>query len=111
MTAEKNKAAVRPVIEEVFNESSPAVADDLVATGTRVVLIRRVVVLLTVAAMMAAMVVFAGPASAQEGRGCKAFGQNIATLAQNLGGTFGQFTSANAPLNDTVEAEQKALCG
>ena len=43
--------------------------------------------------------------------GCKEFGQNIASPAQALGRDFGQFASAGAPLNDTVEAEQAALCG
>ena len=73
-------------------------------------MVRRVITLLTVAAMMAAMVVFAGPASAQGG-GCKAFGQNVAGLAQSNGSGFGQAASGSAPLNDTVEAEQQANCG
>jgi hypothetical protein len=65
----------------------------------------------TVAAILAAMTAFSGPALAQDGHaGCKAFGQNIAGLATGLGKTFGQTAAANAPLNDTVEAEQAALC-
>ncbi len=75
-------------------------------------MVRRVITLVTVAAMMAAMmvVVFVGPASAQGG-GCKDFGQNVAGLAQSNGSGFGQAASGSAPLNDTVEAEQQANCG
>ncbi len=39
-------------------------------------MVRRVITLVTVALVMAAMMVFAGPASAQGG-GCKAFGQSV----------------------------------
>jgi hypothetical protein len=74
-------------------------------------MVRRVITLLTVALVMVAMmVVFVGPASAQGG-GCKAFGENVAGLAQSNGSGFGQAASGNAPLNDTVEAEQQANCG
>ena len=73
-------------------------------------MVRRVITLVTVALVMAAMMVFAGPASAQGG-GCKAFGQNVAGLAQSNGSGFGQAASGSAPLNDTVEAEQQANCG
>lgn len=69
---------------------------------------KRLVLLFTVSLVVAAMLVFAGPASAQGG--CKAFGQNIAGLATNLGPLFGQTASGSAPLNDTVEQEQQALC-
>jgi hypothetical protein len=51
----------------------------------------------------------AQPAAAQGG-GCKAFGQNIAGLAQNFGPIFGLTASSNAPLNGVVEAEQNAFC-
>lgn len=74
--------------------------------------VRRMFPVFTAAAvMMVAMVAPAGPVSAQ-GRhtSCKAFGQNIAGLATNLGGAFGQTAAAGAPLNDTVDAEQAALC-
>lgn len=72
---------------------------------------KRIFLMLTVASVMATMLVVAGPASAQGGHtGCRAFGQNIAELATNLGGTFGQTAAASAPLNDTVDAEQAALC-
>ena len=69
---------------------------------------RRILLMLTVAAVMAAMLVFTGPASAQGG--CKAFGQNIAGLATSLGKVFGQTAAAGTPLNDTVETEQAGLC-
>jgi hypothetical protein len=72
-------------------------------------MVRRFITLLTVAAMMAAMMVFAGPASAQGG-GCKEFGQNVAGLAKANKSGFGQVTSERAPANDTVEEEQ-AACG
>lgn len=68
----------------------------------------RIGLLPLVSAVMAAMLVFAGPASAQGG--CKAFGQNVATLATALGKGFGQTAAGSAPLNDTVEQEQTALC-
>jgi hypothetical protein len=61
------------------------------------------------AAIVAAMLMFAGPASAQGGY--KAFGQNIAGLATTLGPVFGQTASGSAPLNDTVEQEQQTFCG
>ena len=73
-------------------------------------MVRRVITLVTVALVMAAMMVFVGPASAQGG-GCKDFGQNVAGLAQSNGSGFGQAASGSAPLNDTVEAEQQANCG
>ena len=69
---------------------------------------KRLVLLFTVG-IVVTMMVFAGPASAQGG--CKAFGQNIATLATTFGPVFGQTASGSAPLNDTVEQEQQALCG
>jgi hypothetical protein len=55
---------------------------------------RRFVLSLTVSAIVAAMLMFAGPASTQGG--CKDFGQNIAGLATALGPVFGQ-TAAGAP--------------
>jgi hypothetical protein len=70
---------------------------------------RRIVLLLAVSAIVAAMLVFTGPASAQGG--CKAFGHNISGLATTLGPVFGQTASGSAPLNDTVEEEQQTLCG
>lgn len=70
---------------------------------------KRIGLLLVVSAVVAAMLVFAEPASARGG--CKAFGQNIAFLATSLGGGFGQTAAGSAPLNDTVEREQAAFCG
>ena len=69
---------------------------------------RRLVLVLAVSAIFAAMLMFAGPASAQGG--CKAFGENIAGLATTLGPVFGQTAAGSAPLNDTVEEEQQRLC-
>jgi hypothetical protein len=47
-------------------------------------MVRRVITLVTVALVMAAMmVVFAGPASAQGG-GCKAFGQSVPRVREGL---------------------------
>lgn len=72
--------------------------------------VRRMLVVSTAAVM--AMVTLAGPVFAQGGHtSCKAFGQNIAGLATSLGGAFGQTAAASAPLNDTVDEEQAALCG
>jgi hypothetical protein len=64
---------------------------------------------LAVSAIVAAMLMFAGPASAQGGG--KAFGKNIAVLATMLSPEFGQAASGSAPLNDTVEQEQQTFCG
>lgn len=72
---------------------------------------KRILLMLVMATIMTAMLAFSSPALAQGGHtSCKAFGQNIAGLATALGGAFGQTAAASAPLNDTVEAEQAALC-
>lgn len=72
---------------------------------------KRIFLMLTVTVLLTAMVALAGPAFAQGGHtSCKAFGQNIAGLATTLGGSFGQTAAASAPLNDTVNTEQAALC-
>ncbi len=68
---------------------------------------RRFIVLVTVAAMLAAMLVVAGPASAQGG--CKAFGNGVAFEVQN--GTLRQEIPTLAPVNDEVHFFQGALCG
>jgi hypothetical protein len=60
---------------------------------------RRTITLLTVAAMMAAMLVVAGPASAQAG--CQAFGTGLAAEAQAIGG-LGQEVRERVPVNDEV---------
>jgi hypothetical protein len=71
---------------------------------------KRMIAFLLAAVMFAAGLAFAAPTTAQSG-GCKAFGQNIAMLATTLGPGFGANASDSAPLNDTVAAEQQALCG
>ena len=70
---------------------------------------RIVIVAVLVAVMLGSMVTLAPPAAAQGG-GCKAFGQNVASLATLLGSAFGQTASSNVPLNVVVEAEQNTLC-
>ncbi len=63
--------------------------------------------MLTVAAMLAAMVVVAGQASAQGG--CKAFGQNVVSNVQ-ASPPAGQFVRTLAPLNDEALGEQATFC-
>ena len=70
---------------------------------------RTMMLIVLVVAMLDGAFAFAAPTSAQGGR-CRAFGQNIAGLAKSLGRDFGQTASSTAPLNDTVETEQTALC-
>ena len=69
---------------------------------------RRIITMLTVAALLAAMLVVAGPASAQGG--CKAFGQAAAAEAQATGG-LGEEASAAAPVNEDVHSLQEMFCG
>ena len=71
---------------------------------------RMVVAFVLVVAMLVGGFAFAAPTSVQAG-GCKAFGQNIASLATTFGPGFGANAAGSAPLNDTVVAEQTALCG
>jgi hypothetical protein len=78
-------------------------------TGEAGMMKRRIVVTV-LAIVMSGLMGIAQPAAA-EGGGCAAFGQNIAFLATNFGRNFGQMASSTAPLNDTVETEQDALCG
>jgi hypothetical protein len=68
---------------------------------------RRVITMLTVAAMLAAMGMVAGPASAQGG--CQAFGQHIVSDVQ-ASPPAGQFVRTLAPLNDDALSEQAAFC-
>ncbi len=68
---------------------------------------RRFMVLVTVATMLAAMLMVAGPAPAQGG--CKAFGNGVAFEVQN--GTLRQEIPTLAPVNDDVHFFQGALCG
>ncbi len=68
---------------------------------------RRIITMLTVAAMLAAMVVVAGQASAQGG--CKAFGQFVASTFQQ-DRPAGQTVRDLAPFNDEVHDVQAASC-
>ena len=71
---------------------------------------KRKVVAIVLAGLMSVSMAVGQPAAAQGG-GCGEFGQFIAFLATNLGPQFGETASSSAPLNDTVEDEQDALCG
>jgi hypothetical protein len=72
---------------------------------------RRFIMLVTVAAMLAAMLVLASPASAQsENAGCKDFGNDIAGFSQQFN-PFGQLLSGLAPLNDEVSMDKERICG
>jgi hypothetical protein len=69
-------------------------------------MMRRFMVLVTVAAMLATMLVVGGPASAQGG--CKAFGTGVAFEVQN--GTLREEIPTLAPVNDDVHFFQGLLC-
>ena len=69
---------------------------------------RRKVAVVLLAVTLSGSVAAIQPTEAEAG--CKAFGQNIAFLGQLLGRDFGQTAASTAPLNDTVEQEQGALC-
>ena len=69
---------------------------------------RRILLVLAVAAMMATMMVSAGPAFAQGG--CKEFGQAVRTAAQ-LPGPFGQLVKEAAPVNEEFQLAKAGLCG
>jgi hypothetical protein len=70
---------------------------------------RRLAVLIVVALIVAAMVVFAGPASAQ-GR-CQAFGHSVAEDVKESRPAEKNFVSGAAPLNDLVHTEHEEFCG
>ena len=72
---------------------------------------RRLMMLSTVVLVMAAMVMFAGPASAQGG--CPAFGHSVAEDVQDeeIRPAGKNFVSVVAPLNDLVHAEHEEFCG
>lgn len=70
---------------------------------------KRRIAALILAVVLASPLAVAQPATGQGG-GCSEFGQNIAGLGQTLRPVFGQTASSGAPLNDTVEDEQDALC-
>ena len=73
---------------------------------------RRIISLVTVAALMAAMVaVNAAPAFAQsENAGCQELGNAIAGFSQQFN-PFGQLLSGLAPLNDEVAMDKERICG
>jgi hypothetical protein len=68
---------------------------------------RRIITMLTAAAML----IVAGPASAQGG--CQAFGDSIAEDVQDeeIRPAGKNFVSIVAPLNDLVHAEHEEFCG
>jgi hypothetical protein len=70
---------------------------------------RRLMMLTTVVLVMAAMVMFAGPASAQGG--CQAFGDSIADDAKVFTPLGKNFVSGAAPLAELVHTEQAEFCG
>lgn len=70
---------------------------------------KRRIAALILAVVLASPLAIVQPASAQ-GDGCREFGENIAFLATSFGSGFGQMAASGAPLNDTVEMEQDALC-
>ena len=68
---------------------------------------RRIITMLTLAALLAAMLVVAGPASAQGG--CQNFGTTAASEAQATRG-LGEEASGAAPVNEIVHSLQEQLC-
>jgi hypothetical protein len=70
---------------------------------------RRLVMLLAVVLIMAAMVMFAGPVSAQGG--CQAFGHSVAEDAKEFRPLGQNFVSGAAPLNDEALTEHEQFCG
>jgi hypothetical protein len=66
---------------------------------------RRIILLVTVALVMALMVTVAGPASA---RGCQAFGTGVAENVQT--GTLREEIPNLAPVNDDVHSFQGLYC-
>ena len=65
---------------------------------------RRIILVLAVAALMAALLVVAGPASAQAG--CQGFGEGF--VAANA--PHGDAASSNAPLNNEIEYFKTISC-
>lgn len=68
-------------------------------------MMRRIMLLVTVALLMALMLSVAGPASA---RGCQAFGTGVAENVQN--GTLREEIPTLAPVNDDVHYFQGIYC-
>jgi hypothetical protein len=70
---------------------------------------RRIILMLTVSVLLAAMLALAGPASAQGG--CQAFGHSVAEDAQEFQPLGQSFVSGAAPLNDEALTEHELFCG
>jgi hypothetical protein len=71
--------------------------------------VRRLMMLATVVLIIAAMVMFAGMASAQGG--CQAFGHSVADDAKEFRPLGKNFVSDAAPLADLAHAEHEQFCG
>jgi len=69
---------------------------------------KRIILMVTVALIMAAMVMFAGPASAQGG--CQAFGDSVADDVKVFVPAGKTFVSQVAPLADLVHTEHEEFC-
>jgi hypothetical protein len=69
---------------------------------------RRMILMLTVSALLVAMLAFAGPASAQGG--CQDFGHSVAEDAQEFQPLGQNFVSGAAPLNDEALTEHEQFC-
>ena len=71
---------------------------------------RRLMMLTTVVLVMAAMLMFAGPVSAQGG--CQAFGHSVAEDVQDeeIRPAGKNFVSGAAPLADLAHTEQAQFC-
>ena len=70
---------------------------------------KRIILMVTVALVMTAMVMFAGPASAQGG--CQAFGHSVAEDVKAFRPAGKNFVSQVAPLADLVHTEHTEFCG
>jgi hypothetical protein len=70
---------------------------------------RRIILMLMVSALLAGMLAFASPASAQGG--CKAFGQSVAEDAKEFRPLGQNFVRGHAPLNDEAHTEHAQFCG
>jgi hypothetical protein len=70
---------------------------------------RRIIAMLTAAAMLTAMLMVAGPASAQGG--CQAFGHSVDEDAKEFRPLGKNFVSGAAPLADLAHAEHEEFCG
>jgi hypothetical protein len=71
--------------------------------------LRRIITMLTAAAMLTAMLMVAGPASAQGG--CQAFGHSVAEDVKDFRPAGKNFVSGVAPLADLVHTEHEEFCG